>query len=117
MASISQLKLPNGSTYDLKDAEAREQIGNMPEIKSDFNNNVTVEPGIFQDLHVSFDSPFTTTPNVVATLYTTSDNMNRSQLSCQIVSISTTGFVLRIFNPTNITFKVGYTWIATTADR
>ncbi len=67
----------------------------------------------YQDFSVTFNTyVYTTAPRVVACLSTSSTAADYGSCSCAVHSITTTGFVVRVYNNASISLAPNITWIA-----
>ena len=65
-----------------------------------------------KDVTVTFAKPFSKTPNVVACFESSSTAYGMGSLSCAVLSISTTGFTVRVFNADTSGRSPYIQWIA-----
>ena len=69
-------------------------------------------PGEITIFHIDFDFEFYYPPNVVATLYSTSESINYADLTLTIYNVTTTGFDIHLYNRYTTLFTPKVSWMA-----
>ena len=74
--------------------------------------NLSCAASSVSEVWVDFPTAFSSTPNVVVTINSTSEKTEYGSITPLVRSISKTGFYLRVANGSSLTFNPTYTWIA-----
>ena len=72
----------------------------------------TVSANSYKDVAVTFSPAFSSTPNVVATLFSSGTAVNIGNTTVSVYDISTSGCKIRIFNNRSSTINPNVEWIA-----
>lgn len=100
--------------YDNQQTMYAENMGDISvqqETKGGTIDSVAIASGEYAEYNVTFDTPFISTPIVVASLFTT-NYAELGSCSCTVSSITTTGFRLRVINSSSRSRTLGARWIA-----
>ena len=73
---------------------------------------IELPPGEITSKHYTFPKQFSSTPNVVATLFSNSTSIKYGLLTMTVHNITATGFDLRFYNNADIKFAPAVDWIA-----
>lgn len=73
---------------------------------------IELPPGEITSKHYTFPKQFSSTPNVVATLFSNSTSIKYGLLTMTVNNITATGFDLRFYNNADIKFAPAVDWIA-----
>ena len=73
---------------------------------------IELPPGEITSKHYTFQKQFSSTPNVVATLFSNSTSIKYGLLTMTVHNITATGFDLRFYNNADIKFAPAVDWIA-----
>lgn len=78
------------------------RVSNLGEVSSNSTKDATI----------TFTSTFSSTPTVVACLESSSTGYGMGRLTCAVLSVSTTGFTVRVFNADTSARSPYIQWIA-----
>lgn len=83
-------------------------------IQCGVTSTITVSASNYKDTEILFGKPFAYIPIVMACFYTNSTNGTFGRCSCAVVSgsVTTTGFVIRVFNGDSAVREPRVNWIA-----
>ena len=78
------------------------------------SDNTSIPAGTYVDIQVSFGKTLVSIPNVVASNSGSSatQSMENGKLTCTVISKSTSGFTVRVFNNSSITRTGAFDWVA-----
>lgn len=116
---LVEVTIPNEVTTQIQAQNIPRQIENAIDEKIPFtilsgeisqDNNIPANS--YKDINVSFNHSYSSAPNVMATLLSTSTNIDTGLLNITIANITTNGFKARIFNTSNNQQQAGFNWLA-----
>lgn len=102
------LPIENGGTGAESSADALAALG----IQSGRVVYENIRANTYRDVAVTFAQPYTTAPNVVPGLNTTSTAWQSGRISVSALNITNTGFTCRTFNADSVTRAPSVAWIA-----
>ncbi len=74
--------------------------------------DTTTDANSYRDVTISFGHTYSTTPTVIASMYSTSTSPTMGSIQVAVYSVSTTGATIRIFNNTSSGRSPGFYWLA-----
>lgn len=102
------LPIENGGTGAESSADALAALG-IQTGRMFFDN---LRANTYRDVNVTFSQPYTTAPNVVPGLNTTSTAWQSGRISVSALNITNTGFTCRVYNADSVTRAPSVAWIA-----
>lgn len=100
--------------YAVKQAydKAQNALDAIPEIDSGRTASITAAANNYKDLSVSFGRTFSSVPQVVCSIYSTSTAGAIGSLTCSALDVTKTGFKVRVFNAGSASRSPAVDWIA-----
>ncbi len=86
--------------------------GNLPVIQSGSTGYIEISANSYKDIQVKFPKPFATDPNVLASIWGTSESPAYGNINFSYDDISRTGFTMRIYNDNTSGRTPRFRWVA-----